>query len=67
MEVGRIQSEVDGRNDEVVDGDCGYGRCDCGYERERGSGRESGGEVGSETKSMAAWWDVAVGHECGRS
>lgn len=67
MEVGRTQSEVDGRNDAVADGDCGCGRRDCGYERERGSGCENGGEVGSETVSVAAWRDVAVGHECGRS
>lgn len=67
MEVGRTQSEVDGWNDAVVDGDCVRGRCDCGYERERGSGREGGGWAGSETESVAAWRDVAVGHECERS
>lgn len=32
MVVGQTQSEVDGRNDAVVDGDCECGLCDCGYE-----------------------------------
>lgn len=32
MEVGQTQSEADGRNDAVVDGDCGCGQRDCGYE-----------------------------------
>lgn len=67
MEAGRTQSEVDGWNDAVVDGDCGCGRRDCGYERERGNGREGGGGAESETVSVAAWRDGAVGCECGRS
>lgn len=67
MEAGRTQSELDGRNGAVADEDCGCGRCDCGYERERGSGREGAGGAESETESVATWRDVAVGHEYERN
>lgn len=43
----RKRSEFDGRNDPVRGVGCGRGRDGCGYESERGSGREGGAE--SET------------------
>lgn len=44
----RKRNEFDGRSDAIRGEGCGRGRDGCGYESERGSGREGGAE--SETE-----------------